>query len=364
MTVLHSPPTGTSRLGGRTLVVARCSVASATEPPSPRWQTVAVVPYWNLPSGAQNVEKNRNSLTMVSPWLYGVNDTGDIVRAKLAPEADAVLPRLRTSGLAVVPTVSNASGGAWQYEPIAAMLHDPERMHGHVSELVNLALEEGFDGLGIDYEELRARDRDVFSAFIATLAQALHAEGRILSVDVFAKASDEGYDERNLAQDYAAIGRAADQVRLMAYDFHWSTSKPGPVASYPWVRDVLAYARQQVPQGRLLLGLPLYGYDWSTGCGRELSWTETQELARRPDSVRMWDDARSANRLTYVDGGVLHEVWYEDGRSIAAKVDLARRYAVSGVFLWMYGPEDPRVWGPLAGLAGTPVARCEGSSQR
>jgi spore germination protein YaaH len=166
---------------------------------------------------------------------------------------------------------------------------------------------------------------------------------------------------RNRAQDLVSLGKSADQVRVMAYDLHWPTSEPGPVASAPWVAEVLAYARRVVPAGRLMLGLPCYGYDWAGGVGRPVSWTEAQRLSQIPGAVRRWDDASATTHLTYTDaGGVAHDVWFEDARSLSAKLELARQGGVDGVFLWLYGPEDPSVWDHLRGLAGHPIERREG----
>ena len=82
-----------------------------------------------------------------------------------------------------------------------------------------------------------------------------------------AKTTDTGYDQRNLAQDYAALGHSADRVVVMAYDWHWAFSAPGPIAPTWWVDDVLDYATSVVPPEKLALGVGLYGYDWSGGQG-------------------------------------------------------------------------------------------------
>ena len=161
-----------------------------------------------------------------------------------------------------MPTLANMTDGSWSYPPVARMLHTPALMSRHIAAIVSLADRENYAGIDIDYEGLHAGDRQALSTFITRLAAALHAHGKILSVAVFAKTSDAGYGGQNVAQDYAAIGRAADQVRRMAYDYHWNTSAPGPIAPISWVRSVIDYARTQIPAARLVLGIPLYGYDW------------------------------------------------------------------------------------------------------
>ena len=156
------------------------------------------------------------------------------------------------------------------------MLHSPELMAAHVTAIVALVQRNQYAGIDLDYENLHAADRQAFSTFVTRLAHALHAKGKVLSVAVFAKTTNAGTDPRNVAQDYAAIGRAADQVRLMAYDYHWESSAPGPVAPISWVRAVLRYAKTQIPASKIILGVPLYGYDW---VGRHGTG---DQLARRP----------------------------------------------------------------------------------
>ena len=329
-------------------------------------QTVAAVPYWNLDAGTHSVLAHRGALTMVSPWLYGMGDNGQVVplRGAQTKAASADLTRLRASGLKVVPTVTNVRDGEWLYGPVARLLHDPTLMRRHIQSVVGLVRDTHLDGIDIDYEELRSADRAAFTAFLAALADALHADHKLLSVDVFAKTTNAGYDQRNLAQDYAAIGRVADQVRLMAYDYHWTTSAPGPIAPIDWVRDVLLYARTQIPARKIVLGVGLYGYDWSDGRGSPLTWVQVYGRAKEHGSTVRWDLPSQSPWLTYTDqAGRPHQIWFENAYSASAKFVLARQYGINGVYLWMFGSEDDLTWNKLrenwagrrnpAGAAGT-----------
>src|SRR6185437_4363560 len=228
--------------------------------------------------------------------------------------------------------------GRWSYQPVAGILHDPVRMKQHVAAIVNLVRQHHYAGVDIDYENLRAGDRQAFTAFITALATALHADGKMLSVALFAKTTNAGVDQRNLAQNYAAIGRAADQVRLMAYDYHWATSGPGPVAPLPWVRAVLKYAKSQIPARKVILGVPLYGYDWSGGHGREVSWLGAFRLARAHHVQPRYDTTSQAPWFSYTDAaGRRHVVWFENEASSRAKFGAAEGSQIGGVYLWMLG---------------------------
>jgi len=309
------------------------------------------MPFWNIGYSTSVVLANRSDFGEASPWMYGLADDGQIVTQYDPGQSAAIardLSRLRANGLRIVPTIANVTGGAWSYQAVARMLHSPALMAEHVAAIVALVVSCGYTGIDIDYEDLLATDRRAFTLFVTRLAAALQARGKILSVALFAKTTDAGYAPRNVAQDYAAIGRVADQVRLMAYDYHWATSAPGPIAPAGWVSDVLGYAQTQIPAARIVLGVPLYGYDWSGGHGTGLSWLQATRLATRYHATAHYDTAAQAPWFGYTDGsGAAHTVWFENAESSAAKFALAQRAGIAGVYLWMYGSEDTGTWSAL-----------------
>jgi spore germination protein YaaH len=311
---------------------------------------VASLPFWDIGNGTATVLAHRRDFTEVSPFIYGLAADGRVV-AQYGPSqtatVGAAIARLRRAGLPVVPTLANITAGNWSYTPVARMLHDPALRRQQVAAIVALVLAHGYAGIDIDYESLHAADRHPFTAFITSLAAALHSRGRTLSVAVFAKTSNAGYGQANLAQDYAAIGRAADQVRIMAYNYHWATSPPGPVAPIGWVRAVLRYAKAQMPARKIILGVPLYGYDWSGGRGTALSWLRAFQLATRYRARPNYDAVAQEPWFGYTAGGRRHVVWFENQASSRAKFAAAAGSGAGGVFLWMFGYEDGSTWAAL-----------------
>jgi spore germination protein len=351
-----------SRLGGSIwflvlILISALLVVIMTVPRSgpapPGRLVVASLPFWNLSNGTSMVVANDQAVNEVSPWIYGLGNDGRLTH-QYPPDQNAAvagyMKRLRDTGIPLVPSLANITAGSWSYEPVARVLHDPVLMRNHVREIVDLVKREDFAGIDIDYENLRAGDRKAFTTFVTDLGNALHAEGKTLSVALFAKTTDAGYDERNAAQDYAAIGRVADQVRLMAYDFHWGTSRPGPVAPIGWVRDVLQFAKTQIPPDRIVLGVPLNGYDWSDGQGTSVTWLQAFRLATEHKAQPRYDAASQSPWFQYTDKrGRSHEVWFENAVSSKAKFEAARGAGIRGVYLWMYGYEDTGTWSELQG---------------
>lgn len=115
-----------------------------------------------------------------------------------------------------------------------------------------------YDGVQIDFEYIPVRDRKNFMTFIADLRYML-GEKKFFSVCVparFKRGTEDTYP-------YAEIANYCDRVFVMCYDEHWSTSKPGAVASPEWSKKVLAYAIKDIPVRKLVMGVPFYGRTWA-----------------------------------------------------------------------------------------------------
>ncbi|MDQ3824959.1 MAG: glycosyl hydrolase family 18 protein [Actinomycetota bacterium] len=182
----------------------------------------------------------------------------------------------------------------------------------------------------------------------------MHADNKILSVALFAKITDAGEDLRNIAQDYAAIGAVVDEVRLMGYDYHWNGSQPGPVAPITWIREVLAYAKTQISPQKILLGIPVAGYDWVDGYGEEVTWQQCFDRTKFFNATVRYSGEHEAPWFRYTDAqGREHEVWFENADSTRAKLDAVKASGIRGVYLWMYGGADGRTWDQLRHLLPT-----------
>jgi spore germination protein YaaH len=309
---------------------------------------VGAVPYWDEEEARRTIENQASQLDVASPWSYAVTATGKVeLQPDLKEAGEAELTaRLHELGLKVIPTIANTSAGLWDTKTVSKVIRSSTLRQAHVAAIVALIQDKGLDGIQIDYEDLPAEDRNSFSAFVTELGEAVHAINKLLYVTVHVKEDDAGYDDRNKAQDYAAIGKAADLVCLMAYDWHWSTGPAGPIAPYDWIDRVLRYSVTQIPPNKILLGVGLFGYDWVGSTATNLTWRQVVALAAAHPADEKWDVGAQSPHFSYSVDGVDHEVWYENGRSAMEKFDLARRYRLGGVELWRLGGEDPAVWEP------------------
>lgn len=320
----------------------------ATRPGEDR-TVIAYVPYWDQQRGFDSLLEHLELFDEVSPFWYSLDSDGSVVLADPAhTTVDRQMVRhLQQNDIAVIPTITNLRYGDWDYEVIGEVLNDPATRDAHIRNIVDLVMREGYDGIDLDYESMRAEDREVYSVFLRQLSAALHAEGKVLTSSVHPKTDDAGYDERNVAQDFQAIGEAVDQVRVMAYDYHWSTSAPGPGAPADWVEEVIAWTVTQIPSEKVVLGAVLLGYDWVDEHGETVDYQQAMSRIREKGAELQRDDDHTPWYRYTDDAGREHSVWFEDGPSVNAKLGLVKEYDLGGMFFWRLGGEDPHIWRTL-----------------
>jgi spore germination protein len=197
----------------------------------------------------------------------------------------------------------------------------------------------------IDYESMPAAARDPFTQFVRELAAEMHAKDKKLIVTVHPKTSEPGGWNGPQSHDYHAIGEVADYVRIMAYDLHHRGGPPGPIAPIGWVEEVIAFSVTTMPAEKLVLGMPLYGYDWpATGKAKSVVHDDVASFTQERGIAIQWDEAAATPFFKYAEDGQERTVWFENQASVQAKAELAKRHGLRGVAMWRLGREDKGIY--------------------
>ena len=308
--------------------------------------TLGFVPYWDQDRAFEEVDRYADELSAVGPWWYAPTPDGAIV-PQHAEYTDIDLERVRElqgRGQRVMPAIANHRDGSWDFDLIGELLSDPDAVTAHVEALTDLVVDHDYDGIQLDYENLDADDARRYADLVRRVAEAFAEHDKTLAVAVHAKLGPET-DGWGAGHDYALLGRYADEIHLMAYDLHYNTSDPGPPAPAWWVDEVLDYATTEVPAEKVVLGIGLYGYDWPEGArGEGLTLQEAEARVRRYDGELTFDTRSQSPRFTYERDGQTHELWFEDGPSIARKLEFVETYGLGGAFFWRMGGTTPEAW--------------------
>jgi spore germination protein YaaH len=250
-------------------------------------------------------------------------------------------------GVAVLPRYNCQSPAA-----LRAIMNTPATRQAVISGLVDLVHQHGYDGINLDFEAGAPSDRASLTSFTASLADALHAAGARLSMDVSPKVRDVPNHPRSTFFDYAALARSADTIVVMAWGTHWTTSAPGPLVDLPWLNQVAAYVRTIPGAERFVIGTAGYGFDWPAGGGsshpaKALAYDDIQALLAQTGAQPVRDPAHQEMHFTYTDtSGTGHDVWYRDATSITAALNVARGQGLGFAF-WRLGQEDDATWNSL-----------------
>lgn len=300
------------------------------------------IPYWDQDAAAADFRAHAEAFDFVSFFWYRLDGEGNIQKYRYAKEDPALVTFAQERGVRTFGLIANLPENAdWDAERVDAAIGTPEARAEHIADIVALANEKNFDGINIDYEFLRNRQTEIFSTFISELAAALHREGKLLAVAIHAQSP--GGPTRG--QDLRAL-QVADILAFMTYDEHWETSEPGPVASLPWVREVITHALSMgIDPKKIYLGLPLYGYDWPDGGNAEgREYDDVLRIANAAGSEVRFDAFAASPVVTYTAGGRARELWFENIDSFSAKYNLAGQYELGGVHLWRLGRQDQRIY--------------------
>ena len=293
-------------------------------------------------------------LTYLTPFTYGITEDGGLVDLNDAELIGAA----SSGGVASLMHLSTLTEeGGFSNELASLVLNNSDVQNRLIDNVVYTIQEKGYRGLDVDFEFVFARDAGPYAAFIRNLAQALNPLGYPVIVALAPKTSSTQRGLLYEGHDYAALGAAANEVLLMTYEWGYAYSPPMAVAPLPNVRSVVEYALTEIPREKIWLGIPNYGYDWPLpyvqGQTRATSISNRYavQLALRYNAEIQFDESAQTPWFQYQDEqGIQHEVWFEDARSIRAKLALIPEYGLRGAGYWNLMRPFPQNWTLLSSL--------------
>lgn len=214
-----------------------------------------------------------------------------------------------------------------------------------INKTLELCKKYGMKGINIDFEHTKIDDRDYITDFVREFRQAA-GDDFIITVDVTpqisADVTKEPYDRKTLAE-------IADYMVVMAYDQHWGSSdKAGSVAQYKWVEGSVNVLFRNIPNKKMILGVPLYTRIWKEAGGKVTSKTISMDEVARIIAAKglkpVWDKESQQNYIEYQENNADYKIWIEDANSLEKKVSLVNKYNLAGVGSWRLGFETPNIW--------------------
>jgi len=403
--------TATALIAG--LLVGQVDKAPAAHANTPDRVISGWMPYWmtspGRPTGVDSAVANADLFEDVSPFWYSATARkGGGVEVKLNPNftnGDAnvawAMERLRAAGLLVLPAIADASGKG----RMATTLADPALRGQHIADLVALVVNNGYDGLDLDYENFAFSDgraswdatQPNWTTFVVELGAALHAQGKLLSATIPGPCDTQnrcggrnGYWVYNLP----GIAPHVDRIRIMAYDY--TVNSVGPIAPMDWVRAIVEHSVTVMDPAKLQIGVPTYGRARTrtksgggyrlTGVCPSKNGSSAERRAYRSatsmaavtaadipellatygltDADVTWDPVRQESSFRYtkqVDWtdssgnrqtcNAQRQVNFVGPDGVLARTQLVGQYGLNGAALWTIGGENPAQWAAIRSYA-------------
>jgi spore germination protein len=337
-------------------------------------QVIGFLPYWLLSKENSDLAKY---ITTLSYFGLRIDSDGSIMKmtnpvetepgwiALKTGKVDAFFDIARKSKIALSLTV--AGGDA---DSINALISSPKESAGNLLRDVTPIMKQyGFSDLNLDVESTKEASEDArtrFAIFTEAIKEGLNKE-KIGTLTVDIQASD--FIKNNLINPIT-IGKIADYILIMGYDYHYSRSTvSGPVAPLGGAGFIYEYdiqaavekALSRLPSHKIILGIPLYGYEWETigetphsavipGTGIIASNLRVEQFLNSCASCSAeFDVDAQESYLIYRDEetSAYHQIYYPDSESTKSKVDYARNNSLGGLALWALGYEGTSIMNPL-----------------
>lgn len=285
-------------------------------------------------------------LTYLSIFSYQVRPDGSLITINDTPLIEAA----RQAGVAPMMVITNIEEGASFSSDLAhTILTNQQVRDTLINNIVDTLQSKNYFGLDIDFEYIYPEDRESYNNFLRVVTERLRPLGYTVTTAVAPKTSGSQQGLLYEAHDYPVHGALVDHVIIMTYEWGYTYGPAMAVAPANQVRRVISYAVTVIPSSKILMGMPNYGYDWTLpfvqgSAARSLGNVEAVELAQRVGANIQYDTTSQAPFFNYYANGRRHEVWFDDARSVQARLRIVNDYNLGGVSYWTINRFFPQNW--------------------
>jgi spore germination protein YaaH len=378
-------------------------VLSAFPAHAAQFEVSGWLPYWREATSTARALEKLNQLTEINPFVYGIKADGTLHDyAGIGQEPwTSLIAEAKKQKVRVIPTIMWSDAAAMH-----RILGDAVARVKLEDEILKEVTEKGFDGIDIDFEGKWYETRDYFSTFLKGLQMRFPKKWVMCTIEArtpltsrYESTPPEGAGQ--YANDYKAIAKYCDRVRIMAYDqgaIDLKLNKDAnqapyvPVADIRWVEKTIQEALKYIPKNKITIGVPTYGYEYRVtplseqgfryerqwalnpkyaydliaeyavqakrNSAGELSFTYIPTHDAKPDpsaqpafpqnaaiSLGAINTQTVGNVGQVVTSGTYNIVWWSDAKAIQDKIKLAKKLGVRGISIFKIdGGEDSALW--------------------
>lgn len=291
-------------------------------------------------------------LTYLSIFSYRVTLEGSLINI----EDEKIIEMAKAYGVAPIMILSTMSNyGINSIDINANIFNNPSIQQNIIDQTLRILREKGYYGVNLYIQYINLDNQVAVEEYINNVSKQLNAEGFsvfvTLTPNTFINVEQPAY----LNINYSRIGEFANKILLLSYEWGYSFGPPAAVTDFELVGNMLEYASTQIPASKIMLGLPIIGYDWElpfvkgTSKANALTTEAAINLAIEVGAVILYDESARAPYFTYkesdlVGGETEHIVWFKDARSIDSLVKITLDFSFDGVAIWNIMQYFDQLW--------------------
>lgn len=277
-------------------------------------------------------------LTMLTIFGYGLTENGELIEIDDQPLINLALA-FKVAPIMLLSSITES--GTFSGERASYLFNNKNIQNALIEKIIVKMKQKRYYGLDIDFEYINPEDSEAYIDFLKNITEKLNAEGFTVNVDLAPKTSATQKGLLYEGHNYSLIGAIVNTVLIMTYEWGFTYGPPMAVAPINNVREVINYAVTEIPVNKILMGIPNYGYDWTLpfekGISKATSIGNEQaiQLAASYGAEIQYDETAQSPYFNYWSSDSReHVVWFEDVRSIMAKLDVITEYNLLGTGYW------------------------------
>lgn len=281
-------------------------------------------------------------VNVISPTWFSIADNDGTLATLADPE---YVKTAKANDMEVWALVDNFSENI-DFTKIVKSTASREKMS---NQLIASAIENGFEGINVDFEAIPEEAADGYIQFIRELSVKCRKNGIVLSID------DPVPQPFTAHYNRKEQGKVADYVIVMGYDEHYvGSEEAGSVASMPFVKGGIEDTIADVPADKVINAVPFYTRLWklttNANGSTELS-SEAIGMDYADDTLTTYGVKAAWNETAMQDyaefkgeDGSTYKIWLENEKSIEEKAKLVKEFDLGGIAAWKLGFERASVW--------------------
>ncbi len=304
---------------------------------------------WTARTSLPDLEKYGSNLNVIFPEWFFI----DTVTHKLQTRIDSAgLALMRRKKLRIMPILNNFNSSLKDFDGnlLHYILGNDMVRKSFIAQVADTLSFYHFDGINIDFEELKEKTNAPLSVFQQELYGVLHERGMTVTMDVAVDNTDYDFNKLSAYNDY---------IVLMAYDQFNNSTGPGPISAQKWIEEKVESAAKKIDPAKIILGVAGYGYDWATDeegktVVTAINYADAINKAKIKNAKIDYDNDSYNLHFIYIDEEkvgdgntekVKHEIWCTDAATTFNVLRFSDEYKTAGTALWRLGSEDARMWG-------------------